>query len=181
MRRRPFPIRLRKIGLVLTAALLALALEMATAAAADRGIAGSWTVLIPDAFPDFTFTWRIAADGSYDEDGHESATGKSIQPTFHGRWTLDGEGLILRQIEYSYVFDGTLSGTSYAGLLYFEGQLVSRFCAAKGETAPERCSTRENGAPLISDARTPSSLATAAISLLVPDRVSAGRRARPWQ
>jgi hypothetical protein len=151
MRHRSSPIRLRKIGLVLAAALLALAIGMVPAAAGNRGVAGSWTVLIPDAFPKFIFTWRVAADGSYDEDGRDSATGRPIQPTFHGRWTLEGERLILRQTEYNYVFDGTLSGTSYAGNLYLEGRLVSRFCAAKGETAPKRCSN----APLISEATAP--------------------------
>jgi hypothetical protein len=114
-------------------------------------------VLIPEAFPDFIFTWQIIADGSYDEDGHDSATKRSIQPTFHGRWALEGERLILRQTAYNYVFDGTLSGTSYAGSLYYEGRLVSRFCAAKGETAPKRCSS----APLISDATAPLSVARA--------------------
>src|SRR5258708_5712780 len=106
---------------------LALALGIAPAAAAEGGVAGSWTVLIPDAFPNFMFTWRIAADGNYDEDGRDSVTGRPIQQTFHGRWTLEGERLVLRQTEYNYVFDGTLSGTSYAGNLYFEARLVSRF------------------------------------------------------
>jgi hypothetical protein len=152
MRRRSPPIRLRKIGLVLAAALLTLALGIVPATA-DRGVAGSWTVLIPDAFPNFIFTWRIAADGSYDEDGRESATGRPIQPTLHGRWSVEGERLILRQTDISYVFDGILSGMSYAGLLYLEGRPVSRFCAVKGETAPKRCSAGEKNAPLISDAR----------------------------
>ncbi|MGH6642961.1 hypothetical protein [Hypericibacter sp.] len=151
MQHRLFPIRFRKISLGLAAALLALAIGMAPAAADNGGVAGSWTVLIPDAFPNFIFTWRVAADGRYDEDGRDSATGRPIQPTFHGRWTLEGESLILRQAEYDYVFDGTLSGTSYAGDLYLEGVLVSRFCAAKGETAPKRCWN----APLISDATAP--------------------------
>ena len=145
------PVRLRQIGLALTAAWLALAIAMVPAAADNLGVAGIWTVLIPDAFPKFIFTWRIAADGSYDEDGRNSATERRIQPTFHGRWTLEGERLVLRQTEYNYVFDGTLSGTSYAGDLYLEGVLVSRFCAAKGETAPKRCWQ----APLISDATAP--------------------------
>ena len=151
MRHLSSPIRPRKIGLVLAAALLALAIGMVPAAAGNRGVAGSWTVLIPDAFPDVIYTWRIAADGSYAEDGRDSATGRPIQPTFHGRWTLEGERLILRQTEYDYVFDGTLSGTSYGGSLYYEGRLVSRFCAAKGEAAPIRCSN----APLISEATAP--------------------------
>jgi hypothetical protein len=134
---------------------LALALGIVPAAAADRGVAGSWTVLIPDAFPQFIYTWRIAADGSYDEDGRESTTGRRIQETLHGRWSVEGEKLILRQIGISYVFDGTLSGASYAGNLYLAGRPVSRFCAAKGETAPKRCSTGEKNAPLISDASPP--------------------------
>jgi hypothetical protein len=127
---------------------LALPLGIAPAATADQGIAGKWRVLIPQAFPGFIFTWEIIADGNYEEEGRDTATERPIQPTFHGRWTLEGERLILRQTEYNYVFDGTLSETSYAGDLSFEGQVVSRFCAIKGETAPKRCSN----APLISDA-----------------------------
>jgi hypothetical protein len=151
MRHRSSPIRLRKIGLGLAAAWLALAIGMVPAAADNHGVDGIWTVLIPDAFPRFIFTWRIAADGSYAEDGRNSATDRPIQPTFHGRWTLEDERLVLRQTEYNYVFEGTLSGTSYAGNLYLEGVLVSRFCAAKGEAAPKRCWN----APLISDATAP--------------------------
>src|SRR5262245_53308445 len=124
---------------VILLAWLAMALGIGSAAAADRGVAGIWTVLIPDAFPGFIFTWRIAADGSYDEDGRESATGRPIQPTLHGSWSTEDDRLILRQADISYVFDGTLSGVSYAGDLYLEGRPVSRFCAAKGETAPQRC------------------------------------------
>ena len=59
---------------------LALALGIGSAAAVDDGVTGTWTVLIPDAFPTYVFTWRIAAGGGYDEDGREGATGTSQSP-----------------------------------------------------------------------------------------------------
>jgi hypothetical protein len=130
---------------------LALALGIGSAAAVEDGVVGTWTVLIPDAFPLYTFTWRVAAGGSYDEDGRESATGQPVQRTLHGRWSVQGDRLVLRQTGISYVFDGTLSEARYAGTLYSGDRAVSRFCAAKGEIAPKDCSTDEKGKPLTSE------------------------------
>jgi hypothetical protein len=47
------------------------------------------------------------------------------------------------------VFDGVVLGNLYAGTLYFVGRSRSRFCALRGERAPERC----DAAPSVADAR----------------------------
>jgi hypothetical protein len=48
--------------------------------------------------------------------------------------------MMLRQQGMPYVFDGVVLGNVYSGTLYLEGRSHSRFCAAKGPKAPERCS-----------------------------------------
>src|SRR5262245_16306341 len=68
--------------------------------------AGVWTVVIPDAFPRYIYTWHLNADGSYLEDGRDAATGRPIQSTLHGRWSSDGAQMILRQDNLPYLFDG---------------------------------------------------------------------------
>lgn len=98
-----------------------------------------WTAIIPDAFPRYVYTWRMSPDGGYREDGRDAASGKPIQATLSGHWNLDGARMILRQEGYPFVFDGVVVGNTYAGTLYLNGRSVSHFCAAKGETPPERC------------------------------------------
>jgi hypothetical protein len=122
---------------------LALAFGLDPALAEENGIVGTWTVVIPSAFPGYVYTWRVAASGTYLEDGRDGTTGQRIQPTLRGKWMATGERLILRQTGISYVFDGALSGGNYAGTLFLDGRPVSRFCAAKGRRAPPSCSAAD--------------------------------------
>jgi hypothetical protein len=108
-------------------------------AASDAPAGTVWTVLIPDAFPHYIYTWHLNADGGYFEDGRDAATGKPIQSTLHGRWSSDGAQMILRQDGLPYVFDGVVLGSRYAGTMYFNDRSSSRFCAVRGEQPPERC------------------------------------------
>jgi hypothetical protein len=98
-----------------------------------------WTAIIPDAFPGYVYTWRMAGDGSYREDGRDAATGTPIQSTLSGHWNSEGPRMVLRQQDLPYVFDGMVLGNLYAGTLYLSGRPVSRFCAAKGDEPPRRC------------------------------------------
>jgi hypothetical protein len=117
---------------------------------ADDGEAGAvWTAIIPDAFPNNIYTWHMKGDGSYREDGRDAARGRPIQPTLSGRWNRDRARMVLRQDDHPYVFDGVVLGNLYAGTLYFAGRSRSRFCAIRGEKAPERC----GAAPSVADAR----------------------------
>jgi hypothetical protein len=117
---------------------------------ADDGETGAvWTVIIPDAFPNYIYTWHMKSDGSYREDGRDAARGSRIQPTLSGRWSREGPRLLLRQDDQPYVFDGVVLGNLYTGTLYLGGSARSRFCAVRGETAPERC----DAAPSVADAR----------------------------
>jgi hypothetical protein len=65
--------------------------------------------------------------------------------------------MILRQRDLSYVFDGVVLGGLYTGTLYFSGRAISRFCAAKGESAPEGCGEKP-GVALLGEPVPPSSL-----------------------
>ena len=98
-----------------------------------------WTAIIPDAFPGYIYTWRMKDDGSYREDGRDSHTGRPIQTTLSGRWSREGSRMTLRQDGVPYVFDGVTLGNRYSGTLYFGGRSRSRFCAIRGEKAPDRC------------------------------------------
>jgi len=100
----------------------------------------TWTAIIPDAFPLHVYTWRINSDGTYREEGRDASSGKAIQETLSGRWNGDGARMVLRQQGLPYLFDGVVLGGLYTGTLYLDGRPVSRFCAAKGEIAPKRCS-----------------------------------------
>src|SRR6201994_4610066 len=81
--------------------------ERGLALEADEGEAGAiWTAIIPDAFPNYIYTWHMKGDGSYREDGRNAASGKTIQPTLAGRWTREGPHMMLRQDDQPYVFDG---------------------------------------------------------------------------
>ena len=95
-----------------------------------------WTILIPEGFPKDVFVWRLKPDGTYAEEGREVVSGRPIQPTLSGRWTLEGSHMVLRQIGIPYVFDGTFNGEQYSGTLYLAGRPVSSFCAVKGALAP---------------------------------------------
>ena len=102
---------------------------------------GVWTAIIPDAFPRYVYTWRMRSDGTYREDGLDVVKGTPIQETLSGSWTVQGARMILRQEGQPFVFDGVVLGGSYSGTLYLNGRNISRFCAARGERAPERCGT----------------------------------------
>jgi hypothetical protein len=81
-----------------------------------------WTAIIPDGFPRNVFTWRLSPDGAYEEDGRDTLTGKPIQTTLSGRWTVEGARMILRQDDIPYVFDGVVVGDHYSGTLYLRGR-----------------------------------------------------------
>jgi len=98
-----------------------------------------WTAIIPDAFPQDIYTWRVRSDGTYREDGRDALTGTSVEQTLSGAWSRAGARMVLRQDDQPFVFDGVVLGNLYVGTLYFSGRAVSRFCAAKGEQPPTRC------------------------------------------
>ncbi len=126
--------------LVMFCALLCSTAQGGRALQADDGEAGAvWAAIIPDAFPNYVYTWHMKGDGSYREDGRDAAKGKPIQPTLSGRWSREGAHMVLRQDDQPYVFDGVVLGNLYAGTLYFSGNARSRFCAARGETPPDHC------------------------------------------
>lgn len=103
-----------------------------------------WTGIIPDRFPHNVYTWRLSADGTYEEDAVESASGRSAQPTFSGCWRAYGEAMVLRQNGIGYLFMGTVRGMDYyAGTLFLNGRPFSRFCATKGPRAPKACEPRQ--------------------------------------
>jgi hypothetical protein len=107
---------------------------------ADDGEAGAvWTAIIPDAFPNYVYTWHMNGDGSYREDGRDATKGLPIQPTLSGHWTREGPRMLLRQDGQPFVFDGMVLGNLYSGTLYFGGNARSRFCAARGQTPPDHC------------------------------------------
>jgi hypothetical protein len=96
-----------------------------------------WTAIIPEAFPHHIYTWHVRSDGTYREDGRDALSGNAVQPTLSGRWSMEGVRMVLRQDGLAYVFDGVVLGDTYAGTLYFGGRAISRFCAARGERAPD--------------------------------------------
>ena len=98
-----------------------------------------WTAVIPKGFPGNAYTWHLQPGGTYTEDGHDVATGKSVQPTLSGRWRITGRQMVLRQDGIGYVFDGDLIGDEYLGVLYLDGKRFARFCAIKGEAPPPTC------------------------------------------
>ena len=106
---------------------------------AGDGSTAVWTAIIPDGFPGFIYTWRMKGDGTYREDGRDESKGIPIQPALYGHWSRDSLRMLLRQDDQPFVFDGVVLGGVYTGTLYFHGRAYSRFCAAKGEVAPQRC------------------------------------------
>jgi hypothetical protein len=143
MLRKLVPILIWCVLLAVTGAQQSLALESTSSAATV------WTVIIPDAFPRFVYTWRMKDDGSYREDGRDEAKGTPIQPTLSGHWSREGARMLLKQDEQPFVFDGVVLGGLYTGTLYFHGRATSRFCAAKGDVPPERCNPAPGVAMLI--------------------------------
>lgn len=109
------------------------------ATAGGKSEAPTWTLIIPEAFPGIVFAWRMHADGTYEEEGWDRETGRPIQSTLRGNWSVEGNRMTLRQIGIPYVFEGTLMGDNYAGTLYQAGHKVSYFCARKGDAPPDRC------------------------------------------
>jgi hypothetical protein len=107
----------------------------------DDGPITVWTAIIPDGFPGFVYTWHMKDDGTYREDGRDEARDRPIQPTLSGRWSREGSRMLLEQNDQPFVFDGVVLGSLYTGTLYFHGRAYSRFCAAKGDVAPESCNT----------------------------------------
>jgi hypothetical protein len=143
MMRRPF-------AFLMLCALLCDPAQGGRAEQADDGEAGAvWTAIIPDAFPNYIYTWHMRGDGSYREDGRDAARGKPIQPTLSGRWSREGPHMTLRQDDQPYLFDGVVLGNLYAGTLYFGDNARSRFCAIRGEAPPEHCAA----APSVANAR----------------------------
>lgn len=133
-------IRVSSVVIFLCAAFGGLRLDPAFARETSDAQAGTvWTVLIPDAFPNFVYTWQFNTDGTYLEDGRDTATGKPVQSTLHGHWSRKGAQMILRQDGLPYVFDGVVLGNLYSGTMTFDGRSSSRFCAARGEQPPEHC------------------------------------------
>src|SRR5580692_10731266 len=142
MMRRPF-------AFLMLCALLCDPAQGGRAEQADDSEAGAiWTAIIPDAFPNYIYTWHMRGDGSYREDGRDAARGKPIQPTLSGRWSREGPHMTLRQDDQPYLFDGVVLGNLYAGTLYFGDNARSRFCAIRGEAPPEHCAA----APSVADA-----------------------------
>jgi hypothetical protein len=112
----------------------------------EQGQETLWTVFIPDRFPGYTYFWRLKPDGTYAEDGRDTATGKPIQETLSGRWTVEGTRMILRQDILGFVFDGIITGDQYSGILYLGEETFSRFSATKGDAArPPPCKSRPVG------------------------------------
>jgi hypothetical protein len=107
--------------------------------AQEPGNSQDWTAVIPKGFPGYAYTWHLRPGGTYTEDGHEIATGKAVQPTLSGRWSMTGRHMVLRQDGIGYVFEGDLIGDEYLGVLYLDGKRFARFCAVKGEEPPQTC------------------------------------------
>ena len=124
---------------IFMAALLIGALPMGVGAMPACAQETVWTTIIPKVFPGTVYTWHLRPDGSYSEDGRDTATGKAIQPRLSGHWRVTGRHLVLKQDGVGYVFDGSLIGDEYLGVLYLDGKRFARFCAIKGGAPPQAC------------------------------------------
>jgi hypothetical protein len=127
---------------------LALSCGLLLGVVAQRGLAAQggdgetgavWTAIIPDTFPNYIYTWHIKDDGTYREDGRDARSNRPIQRPLSGRWSQEESRMLLRQDDLPYVFDGVVLKNLYAGTLYFNGRDYSRFCAMRGDTAPDHC------------------------------------------
>ena len=114
-------------------------LPLAPARAQNSGTEGVWSVTIPSAFPGQIFTWRVAADGTYNEDARNARSGQRMQNTVSGRWDLQGVHLVFRQDDEGYVFDGTVAGGCYIGRVTLQGRDISAFTARKRGSNAQRC------------------------------------------
>jgi hypothetical protein len=123
---------------LLSALLLGIAGEMVL----DSVVAQQTT--IPSDRDQKVVVWTAIIDGAYEEDGRDAVTGKPIQTTLSGRWTVEGARMILRQDDIPYVFDGVVVGDHYSGTLYLRGRKVFRFCAVKGEAMPQPCEVEDH-------------------------------------
>lgn len=117
---------------------------VAAASAADLGKrtlaplpVATWTATIPVAFPGNAYTLRLFADGRYEEDGRNIASGEPIQETLTGAWHAEGAKLVLRQDGPSYVYDGEAHGNFFFGVLFLNDRRISPFCARLGEVPPK--------------------------------------------
>jgi hypothetical protein len=123
---------------LLSALLLGIAGEMVL----DSVVAQQTT--IPSDRDQKVVVWTAIIDGAYEEDGRDAVTGKPIQTTLSGRWTVERARMILRQDDIPYVFDGVVVGDHYSGTLYLRGRKVFRFCAVKGEAMPQPCEVEDH-------------------------------------
>ena len=120
------------------AVFFSLLLLCAAAPRADAQTETIWTVVIPEGFNGFVYTWRVHPDGTNLEDGRSASTGALIQQTLTGRWRLEGDRMTLTQDTLGFVFVGRKDKTRLTGVLTENGRRVSRFCAQEGAVTP-RC------------------------------------------
>ncbi len=113
--------------------------EQAPGQAPVRGqvFPGQWTVTIPQAFPLHVFSWIIATDGTYQEDGRNAMNGR--RTLVAGRWTVEGVHVVLRQSNEDFVFDGTVSGGCFIGRMFHNGKNISSFTARKSGATVRNC------------------------------------------
>ena len=105
---------------ILCAVLWCLDPQRGLALQGGEGEAGAlWSAIIPDAFPNYVYTWHMRDDATYREDGRDAQSGRGIQPTLSGHWSREGARMVLRQDDQPFVFDGTVLGNLYAGTLYW--------------------------------------------------------------
>jgi hypothetical protein len=133
---------LKSKGIRLLAALLMLAPPLATGpafAVSVEDLSGEWTILIPNAFPGMVFSWKVAKDGTYQEDAKREMSGRRTQPTMSGKWSVEDRHLVMTQDSQGFVFEGDVSGNFYSGSLFLKGVPVSHFCAVKGTESPGSC------------------------------------------
>lgn len=137
------PSLLTRLALVLAVTILAAVPARGQAAPQPQdplsglGIAGQWTVTIPQAFPLHVFNWIVAPDGTYQEDGRNALNGR--RTLVAGNWTLQGVHVVMRQSNEDFVFDGTLAGGCYIGRLFHNGKNISSFTARKRGAAVRNC------------------------------------------
>jgi len=135
------PVQSRNLVFAMLLLMPAFAVRFTYAGNATQAEVANWTVLIPDRFPNYVYSWRLKTDGRYEEDGRDRRTGRPIQNTLTGHWSANGQRMILRQDTIHFVFDGQMVGSHYTGTLYLNGDSFSRFCAVRGEAEPESCDT----------------------------------------
>ncbi len=128
---------LTALALVFAAGMLAAAPSTAQDAPQAIGITGTWSVVIPQAFPLHVFTWQVANDGTYQEDGRSALTAQRTQ--VFGRWTLQGVHVVMTQNTEGFVFDGTVSGGCFIGRMTHNGKNISSFTARRRGSTVRDC------------------------------------------